>query len=241
MAEHVANRNDHLLRLAKEHHIPLKKLKDANPSLQRDPNLLFKGDDWGPGDTITIPVPEPKEAPAGTRQTTTFETDPTQLFLRLRVLNEDFTALKDADYELTIEVAPAPFVKKGKTDGNGQIEAEIPPLARTGVLAVSVPPPPGAKAGAGKSGMTWTLEIGALNPILEQAPDPECASGVQARLNNLGFPCGEVNGVTDVTLGEQIKAFRKAFGLPDGKVSDATLQNKLKDVHDAPDKIVKPA
>ena len=54
MPEHVANKNDHLLRLAKEHNIPLKKLKDANPSLRRDPNLLFKGDDWGPGDTMAV-------------------------------------------------------------------------------------------------------------------------------------------------------------------------------------------
>jgi hypothetical protein len=240
MPDHVAKKNDHLLFIAKENNIPLQKLKDANAELKRNPNLLFKGDDWSDGDAVKIPAPESKEAGAGTGKTTAFEIDPTKLFLRLRVLNEDFTALKNADYELTIESSPAAFSKKGKTDGSGQIETEIPPKAQKGVLSVSVPPPDGQK-GAGKSAMTWELQIGALNPILEKAPDDECVSGVQARLNNLAFPCGDVNGVSDETFEGQVKGFRKTFGLPDGKASDATLQNKLKEIHDAPDKIVKPA
>lgn len=240
MPDYVAKKNDHLLFLAKENNIPLKKLKDANPELKRDPNLLFKGDDWSDGDTVKIPSPESKDESAGTGKTTTFEVDPTKLFLRLRVLNEDFTALKDADYELTVEDTPTPFVKKGKTDANGQIETDVPVKAQKGTLAVAVPPPAGQK-GAGKTGMTWALDIGALNPILEQAPDDECVSGVQARLNNLGFHCGDVNGVSDETFEKQVESFRKTFGLAEGKTSDATLQNKLKEIHDTPDKIVKPA
>ena len=239
MPDHKAKKNDHLLLLAKENNIPLKKLKDANPELKRNPNLLFKGDDWADGDTVKIPAPEVKEAAAGTGKTNTFEIDGTKLFLRLRVLNEDFTALKNADYELTVEASPTPVVKKGKTDGNGQIETEIPPKAQKATLSVATPPPDGQK-GAGKAGMTWALEIGALNPMLEKAPDDECISGVQARLNNIGFYCGEVNGVSDETFEKQVKAFRKTFGLADGKASDATLQNKLKEIHDTPDKIVKP-
>lgn len=239
MPDHVAKKSDHLLLLAKENSIPLKKLKDANTGLSRNPNQLFKGDDATPGDTVKIPAPETKEAGAGTGKSTAFEIDPTKLFLRLRVLNEDFTALKDADYELTVEDSPTPFTKKGKTDANGQIETEVPAKAQKGVLSVAVPPPAGQK-GAGKTGMVWELEIGALNPILEKAPDDACVSGVQARLNNLGFPCGAVNGVPNETFENQIKAFRKMFGLAEGKTSDATLQNKLKEVHDALDKIVKP-
>jgi hypothetical protein len=243
MPDHVARGNDHLLRIARENNIPLQKLLDANPQLKRKPTLLFKGDDWSAGDAVAIPSPELKEAAAATSRSTPYEIDPTKLFLRLRLLGEDFKALKNADYELTIENLPAPFTKKGKTDAQGQIETEIPPKARTGTLSVSVPPPPGGPPGTvqGKSGMTWTLDLGALNPVGEPAPDDACISGVQARLNNLGFPCGPVNGIVDEALQDQIRAFRKLFGLPDGKVSDAALQNKLKDIHDAPDRIVPPS
>ena len=239
MPDHIAKKNDHLLYVAKENNIPFKKLKDANPALSRNPNQLFKGGDGTGGDTVKIPSPEPKEAGASGGKETPFEVDPTKLFLRLRVLNEDFTALKDAEYELTVEASPTPFTKKGKTDANGQIETDVPAAAQKGTLSVSVPPPAGQK-GAGKTGMTWALEIGALNPIGEKAPDDACVSGVQARFNNLGFPCGAVNGVSDETFENQVKAFRKTFGLAEGKTSDATLQNKLKEVHDALDKIVKP-
>lgn len=240
MSDHIAKKNDHLLFVAKENNIPLKKLQDANTELKRSPNLLYKGADGTGGDTVKIPSPEPKEAGAGSGKSTPFEIDPTKLFLRLRVLNEDCTPLKNADYELTVEDSPKPFTKTGKTDANGQIETEVPPKAQKGTLSVAVPPPAGQK-GAGKTGMTWELEIGGLNPILEKAPDDACLSGVQARLNNLGFHSGPVTGAVSEGLENQIKAFRKMFGLADGKASDAELQNKLKEIHDTPDKIVKPA
>jgi N-acetylmuramoyl-L-alanine amidase len=53
-------------------------------------------------------------------------------------------------------------------------------------------------------------------------------SGVQARLNNLGFDCGEPDGVLDDDTKSAVRAFQVLFGLePSGEIDDAFREKLL--------------
>lgn len=61
---------------------------------------------------------------------------------------------------------------------------------------------------------SWTLKVGHLDPITE-------VSGVQARLNNLGYGAGEVDGNEDDDLKGAVASFQNDVGLePSGEVND---------------------
>ena len=67
---------------------------------------------------------------------------------------------------------------EGTTDGNGRIEHPVPLNARRGTLAIG--------------SFVRDLKIGHLNPPSET--EDEGVSGMQARLANLGFDPGPVDG-----------------------------------------------
>ena len=72
---------------------------------------------------------------------------------------------------------------------------------------------------------TWTLQIGHLDPITE-------VSGVQARLNNLGYDAGDVDGNEDDDLQAAVAAFQDDVGLaPSGQVDD-DFRAALDQAHD---------
>ena len=62
-------------------------------------------------------------------------------------------------------------------DGDGVIEQPIPPGVTQAKLTL----------GEGDEEEVFTLQIGHVDPI-------DTDSGIQARLNNLGYPCGSVDG-----------------------------------------------
>lgn len=230
---------------------------NANGSLRsrrNNPNLLFKGDRFSQGDLVRIPDPEVGSGSGSSGSTLSFELTGETLFLRMRILKDDFTAAADAAYTLAVEGAPAPFT--GRTDGNGQFEIEIPRSAQRGELIVRVraadSEPAGSSSGSssgvivsqpvrGDVPVTWQLKIGALNPVMENAPDRWCIAGVQQRLNNLCLNTGPVDGIRGPNTKAAIKAFQELFGLnPDGKPGQMETQPKLVDVHDKPDSILGP-
>ncbi len=230
---------------------------NANPSLKsrrKNPNLLFHGDRVSPGDRVEIPDFTEKRESGNTDQFNVFKVDVEKLFLRLRVLADNFTAIANADYELAVDELPTPLT--GKTNAQGQIEAEIPRTSMTASLTVRAParqtdPPPSTGTGGGAvppAGAvrgpvpcTWNLLIGALNPIMENAPDQWCIAGVQQRLNNLGINTGPVDGIRGPNTESAVKAFQQIFGLKvDGKPGQGETQPKLVDVHDKPDSVLGP-
>jgi hypothetical protein len=251
--QHRADDTDHISKIAAQHGFSdWQTVWNENGTLKskrKNPNLLFKGDRLSKGDLVKIPDPAQGTDSGQTGSTITFELVGQALFLRMRILKDDFTALKDADYELVVTGVPAPFT--GKTDGNGQVEVEIPRTAQAGILKIRVPfaqsesaGSSGAPAGGTQQGdvpVVWNLQIGAMNPIMEKAPDDPCISGVQQRLNNLGLNTGPIDGIKGPNTTAAIKAFQGLFGLSESGNADPSTQHKLSEVHDKPDSIKGPA
>ncbi len=78
--------------------------------------------------------------------------------------------------------------------------------------------------GTGSAVDEYNLKFGEMDPLTE-------ISGVQGRLNNLGFPCGPIDGILGLRTCQALKRFQSREDLPiTGRPDDATLQ-KLKEVH----------
>jgi len=176
MSSHNAAGKEFLLKVVRDAKFrDWKKQWDNNAALKAkrsNPNILFKGPALGgDGDVLDIKAIEASKVSKATGASHKFKVPSPKLFIRFRVLNEDYTALKDSAYSLSIDGVDAPF--EGKTDGSGQIELEVPPDAQLGTLTVSIPPATPKKDGEvqGNQGMSWAIQIGALNPIREEAPD----------------------------------------------------------------------
>jgi len=244
--KHVCKDTDHISKLAADAgFVHWKTVWDANGGLsskRSNPNILFKGDKLNPaGDTTTIPDHDPGSKDATTEVFNAFSTASDKLFLRLRILKDDFTALANAKYTLTVDGVVAPCT--GTTNGQGQIEKEIPRACTHAALTVSVPaaPAPGGAGTCAESPVTWQLQIGRLNPLMENAPTKFCVSGVQQRLNNLGISTGPVDGINGKLTDAAIRVFQRLFKLGvDGTPGQGETQPKLRDVHDKPDSILGP-
>jgi hypothetical protein len=100
---------------------------------------------------------------------------------------------------------------------------------------------PASSAGAGGTELrgdvpvTWELQIGALNPIMERAPDQNCVSGVQQRLNNLALYTRGVDGRLGSNTQAAIRQFQRIFGITpqSGNPDQAQTQTRLQQVHDS--------
>ena len=179
----------------------------ANAQLHKirgNPNVLF------PGDRIAIRGIESPERDSAVDQQSVFELTSETVFLRIKVLDRE-KPLGGKPFTLTIEGADT---IQGTTQGDGTVEAEIPGTATAGFLTV----------GDGVQTFQLQLKLGSLNPV-------ETASGVQQRLQNLGFDCGKIDGVVGPRTRGAIRNFQGRVGLNiDGKLTPETRE-KLKEEH----------
>jgi len=162
-----------------------------------------------PGDRVFVPALRLKEVRAGTEERHRFRLRGGTCVLRLKLLRERrprahlryALRIEDRDYE-------------GFTDGNGMLEVRIPADAQRGTLRLLDP--------AGEE--VYPLQLGHLNPI-------EDTTGVQARLNNLGFACGAVDGDAGPRTQTAVAAFQRVYGLPVTGRADEATRRKLIEVH----------
>lgn len=166
-----------------------------------DPNVLM------PGDVVVIPDQEAGLASCATAARHRFRRKGIPPSLRLVLTTMDGEPISNEAYVLEIDNRRF----EGITDAEGGLIHVIPSDATRGFISLSA------------LGLSWPIEIGYLDPI-------DTVEGVQQRLNNLGFPCGQVDG----TLGEDtcsaIRAFKERHGLAGEELDDAT-RTKLKEVH----------
>jgi hypothetical protein len=170
--------------------------------LRKDPNILF------PGDVVFIPDKRLKEVQRPTGHMHRFKLKNAPAKFRLQLFEGEVPRANQA-YELTVNGKKFP----GKTDAKGVLNQSIPPDATEGELII------------GPQRERYTLVFGYLNPLSE-------LSGVQARLNNLGYDCGAADGQMNEETETALRAFQARFGLKETGVLDGPTREKIDYLHD---------
>jgi N-acetylmuramoyl-L-alanine amidase len=162
-----------------------------------------------PGDRVYVPPLRPKEEPGPTEKLHRFRRKgvPSKLVL---ILKDNDVPRANLPYVLNVDGR----FYSGTTDAGGRLEHRIPPDAKSGRLTLGTPP----------NQQEFELQLGGLDPGSE-------LSGIQTRLNNLGFDCGPADGKLDGKTQSALRAFQAKHNLnQSGEPDDATKQ-KLKQEH----------
>lgn len=173
---------------------------------RKDPGILFAGD------VVFIPARELLNHPSGTDNKHTFQVSRPKAWVRMAVKDAAGKALANLKYELNVEGTKW----TGTLPADGVVEQGVPPSARSGRLTVWLD---------ATTTEIWELNIGAMDPNDE-------ISGIQARLNNLGFDCGDVNGEMNDATKTAIRAFQSRLGVDVTGEVDDTLKQKLMSYYD---------
>ena len=171
---------------------------------RQDPNVLF------PGDIVHIPDKRLKEETVSTGQVHRFRVKNIPAKLSIRLLYDGEPRRSEA-YVLELEGKRT----TGKTNEDGLIQVSIHPGATEGKLIV----------GEGERRTEYQLQLGQLDPVKEN-------SGAQARLRNLGFYEGAINGQLDEATSQAITAFQAFVGLPITSALDEATIAKLQLAHE---------
>lgn len=161
-----------------------------------------------PGDVVVIPDKRPKTVDKPATQRHRFRRKGIPAQLRLQVFDIE-TPRASQDYTLVVDGT----IIKGTTDAKGTLEEWISPTARRGKLTI------------GPDQYVIELAFGHLGPSDDLA-------GVQGRLNNLGFDCGDAAGEMNAQTQAAIASFRRRFGLNPSLDVDQEFMDALKEQHD---------
>ncbi|WP_437827969.1 PGRP and LysM peptidoglycan-binding domain-containing protein [Sorangium sp. So ce1153] len=185
----------------------------ANAELKaarEDPEVLL------PGDRVTLIPIRTKSAACETGRRHVFRRRGIPVRIRFALRDERGDPLSGERYTLTLGERRY----EGRVGSDGIVEHWVMPTSGTGELTVF------RGDGGAAPFARWPLRIGHLDPI-------ESLSGLQARLNNLGFACGAVDSAMGPKTEAALRAFQTAAGLePTGAVDDATIA-ALRARHDA--------
>lgn len=154
--------SEHIPQLAEGLYSNWRSLWKKNSALaakRKNPLILFHGDRNGayrkpnpnnsattlpgaPGDTVVLPDATKKEESGATDSHHPFQANNDTVYLRLRVLDEEFQALKDATWQLVVDGVKFPADQaEGAFESGGMINVEVPKTAQVGKLTVWFPPP----------------------------------------------------------------------------------------------------
>ena len=161
-----------------------------------------------PGDVVHLPRRQRKSIGASTTNRYDLRRKGVPEMLRIRFLDFQQEPCREVPYLLNLQVddGTALPAREGRTDGAGFLIEPIPPnLAEAVVLLGRAP-----------EVRETRFRLGYVNPVGEM-------SGAQARLNNLGYWCGEESGEeTELTVAA-LRRFQADQGLePTGKLDGET-------------------
>jgi hypothetical protein len=164
--------------------------------LREDGNVLYEGDE------IVIPDKRVKELNKSTDAEHRFKLKGVPAKFSLRFVDQG-KPRDNVPFRLIIDGKE----RKGRTDGEGYVNASIPPGAGSGRLFLGNP---------GEE-QEFDLQFGVLDPI-------ETERGVLQRLTQLGFPCEDAAALTDEQAKTAIYEFQKYIGHPEpnGQLDEQT-------------------
>jgi Putative peptidoglycan binding domain len=177
----------------------------SNATLKKnrpDPNVLH------PGDEIFIPDKDAREEPRGTDQRHRFQLRRQRVFLDV-ILKVNDEPIANAPYVLRLGAREL----QGTTDGEGRVRHEVTAAETSGRLILKDP------------ALEWDLRLGALDPLDE-------LSGVQARLQNLGFACGAIDGVMGPRTRSSLRQYQAMRHLTATGEADGATRGRLRTEHD---------
>jgi len=171
--------------------------------VRKDPNALLAGD------CVTIPEKRPKEDDAATEKLHKYKLKGVPARLRLKFLDDD-KPRAGVKYIVWIDGK----AHEGKLDKAGMLDLPIPPDAQKAIIRL-----------ADDEKNQMEVNLGSVDPITE-------VSGVQGRLNNLGYDTGPVNNRFGPQTADALRRFQQQEGLQvTGKIDQAT-RDHLQKVHD---------
>lgn len=168
---------------------------------RKDPNVLL------PGDKLTIPPISLKQETRQTDMRHKFVRKGEPAKLCLRILEFDNPRANE-NYTINIDGS----LRSGTTDADGYLKVSIPGNARRAELVLT------------KDGKTYDFELGGIDPITE-------ISGVQGRLNNLGYGCGLVDNVLGPRTRLALRRFQAAKNLPETGEPNQQTRSRLQQEH----------
>ena len=163
-----------------------------------DPGILLAGD------KVFIPNRVMRHEPSAVDAKHPFTISRPKAWLRLAVKDANGASLPGKKYELSVDSV----VTTGNVPAGGIIERAVPVDAGEGTLTIWLDD---------ATTEVWTLRIGHMDPLDE-------TSGVEARLANLGFDCGD--------LESSIRAFQERVGVEVTGQADDALKKKLASYYD---------
>jgi len=168
-----------------------------------NPHILY------PGDKVFIPDIDPGHEPAETDKKHKFVIKAQKITLTVYIRRNGVPFANQA-YKLKVGTQTI----AGKTGADGLIQKEIPIGEPLGVLTFTGPP-----------SYTRKLNLGFLHPITK-------ASGLQMRLNNLGFGCGSPTGHDSEAYTAALRSFQHKYDLTvNGKPHNHAIE-KLRTEYD---------
>jgi N-acetylmuramoyl-L-alanine amidase len=178
---------------------------------RKNPNVIF------PGDSLFIPDKGEKKYSRNTEKRHRFKVKTEKL--KLRLILEDIYEKPIANAKVELSIDHQEY--KLTTDGQGKIEQEINPTDQHGFLTIK-------DTQTAINEIQIPIKIGNLDPV-------DKISGQEARLNNLGYFAGPLDGNSEDENSEMflsaVEEFQCDHGLAvDGKCGPNT-QAKLKQVH----------
>ncbi|GJQ30608.1 MAG: hypothetical protein HBSAPP03_24920 [Phycisphaerae bacterium] len=202
----TASRGDSITSLSEEHGFFWETVwnhpeNSSLKNLRKDPNIIARGDE------VFIPERTEKQETRATGSQHKFKRKgvPAKIKLRLTRLGEP---RKNESYTLVLDGK----LFTGSTDGDGILEQEIPPDCRGGELRLK----------NGKE--VYPVTVGGLDPW-------DTPSGVQQRLNNMGYACGASGDLKDRRTVAAIKAFQEKYGLNPTGEADENTKKTIDDKH----------
>lgn len=193
-----------------------KKIYEAseNEALRKkrpDPHVVREGDE------VVIPDVERKTVSLATGKVHKFVVSRPKRRLRLKLAAPGDPQFAGQEYVLSV----GDLKINGKVGSGNLIDEEVPPTARQAVLFLKT------------LNLRLELDVGGLDPSHDDDSGEAVATGLQARLGNLGFDCGAVDGNLGPKTTDALKRFQAKIMKQDSPTgeADANTSRRLRDEH----------